>query len=95
MINKPADQPCSKIERTQKLEATLTMFEDGRTDLEVDAKGEPAVLLCIGLGILDQLIEEIAGDNIGLKKELMTISMDHFRECLEVIKKEASINEQT
>lgn len=82
MINKAVSQPGSEIKRTQKLEATLTMFEDARTDLAIDVKGEPAILLCMGLGILDRLIEEIAGDNIGLEKELMTIAMDHFKDNL-------------
>ncbi|HFK7089684.1 TPA: hypothetical protein ACGXVU_001945 [Listeria monocytogenes] len=68
-----------------KIEATLTMLDDGKGDLNVSANGSPAEILLLGQGILDRLIEEVAGNDSELKKDLATVIVDHFNEYLEVI----------
>ncbi|HBI2221591.1 TPA: hypothetical protein KZI23_002823 [Listeria monocytogenes] len=69
-----------------KIEATFTMLDDGKGDLNVSANGAPALLLFVGQGILDRLIEEVAGNDSEVKKDLATVIVDHFNEYLEVLK---------
>ncbi|MHC5407309.1 hypothetical protein ACYRE2_00105 [Listeria seeligeri] len=69
-----------------KIEATFTMLDDGKGDLNVSANGDPALLLCVGQGILDKLIEKVAGNDSEVKKDLAAVIVDHFNEYLEELK---------
>ncbi|HDI3618661.1 TPA: hypothetical protein ACSK4F_002668 [Listeria monocytogenes] len=69
-----------------KIEATFAMLSEEKGDLNVSANGSPAELLLLGQGILDRLIEEVAGNDSELKKDLATVIVDHFNEYLEVLK---------
>ncbi|EAE0755132.1 hypothetical protein AFY03_12630 [Listeria monocytogenes] len=66
-----------------KIEATFTMLGEGKGDLNVSVNGAPDLLLFVGQGILDRLIEEVAGNDSEVKKDLATVIVDHFNEYLE------------
>ncbi|HAA1162502.1 TPA_asm: hypothetical protein GD612_08665 [Listeria monocytogenes] len=69
-----------------KIEATLEVLSEGKGNLNVSANGSPAELLLLGQGILDRLIEEVAGNGSEVKKDLATVIVDHFNEYLEELK---------
>lgn len=69
-----------------KIEATLEVSREWKGNLNVSANGSPAELLLLGQGILDRLIEEVAGNDSELKKDLATVIVDHFNEYWEELK---------